>query len=340
MPWNADPGRGRRNHLWIGLAKFALVGIILWWLYQRGEVRPERLRQALEHWPMFLAASAITLFGTYIQGFRWLGLLKSRHIEIPATDAFDHFMQGKFFNLIVPGYVGADLIRGLHAIRTHPGSRSTVIASLLADRVLGVFTMLTLAASGLLLRPALLRDPRLRALSMICLGAMIAAVAGFIVLRVMQSPPAFVLNLARHLHLDVAIDVMYSEGRHYARSTPLLLRALGVTLFVQGVMIASFYLLGQSLGMGDVTVLDFVVFASCGMLATMLPVAPMGLGVGQLAFLALFQFAHSDQGGNLYSLYFLMISAISLLGGFFYMRDKSGSRAARGQTLRPLHSPY
>jgi uncharacterized membrane protein YbhN (UPF0104 family) len=75
--------------------------------------------------------------------------------------------------------------------------------------------------------------------------------------------------------------------------------------------------------MGDVTVLDFVVYASCGMLATMLPVAPMGLGVGQVAFLGLFQLAHSDQGGNLYSLYFLMLSGVSLLGGLFYMRNKS-----------------
>ena len=46
------------------------------------------------------------------------------------TNQLVYLMEGKFFNLIIPGYVGEDFMRGLYAIRTHQGSRSKVIASL------------------------------------------------------------------------------------------------------------------------------------------------------------------------------------------------------------------
>jgi glycosyltransferase 2 family protein len=303
-------------------AKFALAGFILWWLYHRGSLRPDELRRALAHWPMFLFVCLITLFAFYTQGFRWLVLLKSRGITLSLWHAFAYLMEGKFFNLIVPAYVGEDFVRGLHAIQSHNGSRTKVIGSLLVDRASGVFTMLLFGAAGILLRPSLLSDVRLRGLLSVCVAAMSATLTGIFFLRMVERPPKFVLSLAERLHLHVAIDAMYAEGRHYALNIPLLLWAVVLTLLNQATMIASFFFLGQTLGMGNVGWLDFMVYGPCGMLATMLPVAPMGLGVGQVAFLELFRLAHSEQGGNLYSLYFLMTLLMSILGGGFYLSHK------------------
>jgi uncharacterized membrane protein YbhN (UPF0104 family) len=314
---------GKGLLLWF--VKLAVAGFILWWLYRRGDIRPARMAQALEHWPMFLGALGITIFAGYVQGFRWLSLLASRDIDVPPGKAFVYLMEGKFFSLVVPGAgFGEDLTRGLYAIRMHKGSRSKVIASLLVDRITGVFTMLVFGASGLLLRPALLADPRLRALLAVCAGAIGIALTGLTFLRFVERPPGFALNLARRLHLHIAIDLMYAEAHHYATRIPLLLGALGNTLFIQALMILTFYMLGTTLGMGGVAALDFIVYAPCGMLATMLPVAPMGLGVGQVAFLSLFQLAHSDQGGNLYSIYFLMVLVMSLMGGVLYLLGNKG----------------
>jgi uncharacterized membrane protein YbhN (UPF0104 family) len=302
--------------------KFAFAAFILWWLYHRGSLQPAELKRAFEHWPMFLFVCAITLVAYYTQGIRWLALLKSRGISVPLLSAFTYLMEGKFFNLIVPAYVGEDFARGLRAIQNHHGTRTKVIGSLLVDRASGVFTMLLFGAAGLLLRPALLSDVRLRGLLLLCVTLMAATLVGIFFLRLVPRPPAFVLSLAQRLHLHVAIDAMYAEGRHYAQNIPLLLWAVVLTLFNQAFMIASFYCLGLTLGMGDVAVLDYVVYGPCGMLATMLPVAPMGLGVGQVAFLELFKMAHSDQGGNLYSMYFVMTLLMSIAGVGFYLSHK------------------
>ncbi len=165
-------------------------------------------------------------------------------------------------------------------------------------------------------------DVRIRGLFLICSGAMAATLAGIFFLRMVARPPAFVLSLAARLHLHVAIDSMYAEGRHYALNIPLLLWAVALTIFNQAFMIAGFFCLGLTLGMSNVTVLDYVVYAPCGMLSTILPVAPMGLGVGQVVFLELFKLAHSDQGGNLFSLYLLMTLLMNILGGVFYLSHK------------------
>jgi uncharacterized membrane protein YbhN (UPF0104 family) len=317
-----EPPKTSRKGLLAEVAKFGLAAFILWWLYHRGSLQPAELRRALAHWPTFLFVCVITLVAFYTQGLRWLALLKSRGISVPLWNAFTYLMEGKFFNLIVPAYVGEDFMRGLHVVQSHHGSRTKVIGSLLVDRASGVFTMLLFGATGILLRPALLSDGRLRGLLSVCVAAMAATLVGIFFLRLVERPPGFVLSLAQRLHLHVAIDAMYAEGRHYARNIPLLLWAVALTLFNQAFMIASFYLLGLTLGMGNVAVLDYVVYGPCGMLATMLPVAPMGLGVGQVAFLELFKLARSDQGGNLYSLYFLVTLLMSILGGAFYLSHK------------------
>src|SRR5436190_96265 len=78
----------------------------------------------------------------------------------------------------------------------------------------------------------------------------------------------------------------------------------------------------ESLGMGNLTAVDFVIFTPCGMLATILPVSPVGLGVGQVAFLSLFRLAGSEQGANLFSLYTLTVLVTSIFGGVFYLSNK------------------
>ena len=307
----------------IALAKFAFAGIILYYLYHKGDIQLSKVRGSLAHWPALLAVAAITLFAYYTQGFRWLALLKGRGIELSAWNAFAYLMEGKFFNLIIPGYFSEDFMRGLYAIRTHKESRSKVIGSLLVDRSAGVFTMFLFGAAGLLLRSSLLSDRRLSGLFAISLLLMAATIAGILFLRMVERPPQFLMSFAQRLHLHIAIDRMYAEGRFYAMDIPLLLVALVYTLFNQGLMIWCFYLIGSTLGMSNVSVLDFIIFAPAGMLATILPVAPAGLGVGQLAFQSLFRFAGSEQGANLYSVYLLIVLSISLFGFVFYLQTKN-----------------
>lgn len=310
----------------LGLGKFAIAGVILWWLYHKGDLKPERLAAALAHWRVCLLVFAITMLAAYTQGYRWIWLLKSRDIDMSLWNAFRYLMEGKFFNLIIPGYFSEDFLRGLYAIRTHKESRSKVIASLMVDRISGVFTMLLFGAVGLLIRPGTLEHPALRGLFFVCAGLVGVSFAGVVFLRVVTRPPEFVLSLARRLHLHVAIESMYAEGHFYAANTPLLVLTVLISLANQGSMILCYGLLGGALGMSDVTWLDYTIFVPAGTLATMLPIGPVGLGVGNVAFDALFRLAHSQGGANLFLLYTLMVVLLSLCGGGFYLSNRGNSK--------------
>src|SRR5262245_11008176 len=95
----------------VALAKFAFAGIIFYYLYHKGDIQLSKVRGSLSHWPALLAVAAITLFAYYTQGFRWLALLNGRGIELSAWNVFAYLMEGKFFNLIIPGYFSEDFMR-------------------------------------------------------------------------------------------------------------------------------------------------------------------------------------------------------------------------------------
>jgi hypothetical protein len=310
----------------IGLLKFAIAGAILYILMRRGELHWDQLGAALSRWDITLSVVVLTTASYYGQAVRWRWLLQSRDIPIHSWSAFRYLMIGKFFNLVIPGYFSEDFVRGLYVIRRGGVSRTRVIVSLLVDRVAGVFSMLILVAFGLLTRPAVLADSRLRALLVIALGGMAAAGVGWVFMRLVPEAPGFLLRLAHLLRLHVHLDKVYAEASHYAHNLKLLVGVVALTLFNQTLMLMCFWLFGQTLQM-DVSPLDYAVYVPSGLLTTMLPVAPVGLGVGQVAFLALFRLAGSDQGANLFSVYTAVVIFLNLAGGLLYLAHRDRPKA-------------
>lgn len=310
----------------IALAKFAVAAIILTILFRKGDIQWGQLGRALSRWDIALLILALTVLSYYGQAYRWVLLLRSRSIEISPWDAFRFLMIGKFFNLAVPGYFSEDFMRGLYLVQRGCKSRSLAVMSLVADRSIGILTMLLLVLGGVLLRPEMLSDARFSVPLGICLTGITGAVAGILILTWLPQPPAFVLRLASLLHLHMAVDKMYAEARHYARSLPLQAAAIGVTVINQGLMVWCFVLFGHRLGISNLTWVDYLVYVPLGMMATMLPVAPVGLGVGHVAFLTLFKLAGSKEGANLFSLYTAIVIVVSLCGGFFYLGNREKNK--------------
>lgn len=313
----AEPAKSPLKGVLIAIAKFSAAGIILYILYRRGDLHWSELGAALSRWDISASVFLLTAASYYGQAVRWRWLLAYRAIPMHSWDGFRYLMIGKFFNLVIPGYFSEDVVRGVYVVRRGV-LRRTVVVSLLVDRVAGVFALLLYGAVGLLARPAVLEDPRLRALLTITLIGLFGIITVLIFLRMIPEAPGFTLRLARILHLHGAVDKLYSEASLFARNLKLLASVVGLTLFNQSLMMVCFWLFGQTLRM-EAGWLDYFVFVPAGLLTTMLPVAPVGLGVGQVAFLALFKMAGTNQGANLFSAYTAVIIVLSLMGGVFYV---------------------
>ncbi len=322
-----EPAKSPLRGALIAIAKFSAAGIILYILYRRGDLQWRELGAALSRWEVSVSVFLLTAASYYGQAVRWRWLLAYREIPIRSWDGFRYLMMGKFFNLVIPGYFSEDVVRGVYVIRRGGISRRTIVVSLLVDRVAGVFALLLYGSVGLLARPAVLADARLRALLSIALAGLFGIALGLVFLRLVPEAPGFLLRLARILHLHGAVDKLYSEASLYARNIGLLASVVALTLFNQSLMMVCFWLFGRTLRM-EAGWLDYFVYVPAGLLTTMLPVAPVGLGVGQVAFLALFKLTGSNQGANLFSAYTAVIIVLSLMGGVFYVlsHDRNPSK--------------
>jgi uncharacterized protein (TIRG00374 family) len=112
---------------------------------------------------------------------RWRMLLAIQDIRISLWETIRLTFLGQFFNAIVPGTVGGDLVKAYY-VSKHTPRKAAVLVSIFVDRLLGLVE-LALMAAGMLLAVLLghwvedLEDLRLPA---ICVAGILAAVAGML----------------------------------------------------------------------------------------------------------------------------------------------------------------
>lgn len=118
---------------------------LLAWVLTRAD--QEQLRETLAQLSaadVALAMGAI-FFGYLIAFIRWLILLRCVAVRVPFHCLIPDFMLSAFYNHVLPSSVGGDAVRAYYL--HHKGfDLHAVVASTLMDRVLGLTTMVLLAA--------------------------------------------------------------------------------------------------------------------------------------------------------------------------------------------------
>lgn len=322
----------KRGGWLLSVAKFALAFVLIYFLLRRGDIEPMQLKAALtRYWFLSVLVMVLMALSYMGQAFRWDIILRERDIRVPYFQALRYLMIGKFFNLAVPGYFSEDIVRGLYLIRSNASPRSKVLMSLMADRLVGIMSLFLVCATGLVLRSlsSEAADARLVAVRTLSVAATLGAAGVVLMLRRFPDPPALLRALAGRLRLGQAFDSVYHEVHYYCRAGRLQAKLIGVSLVNHTLMVSSFVVFGHALGMRQVTLADYCIFVPLGVLVTMIPIAPIGLGVGHVAFLTLFKIAGSSEGANLFSLYTAVCIILSLLGGLFYLGVGKAKEAPR-----------
>ena len=101
----------------------------------------------------------------------------------------------------------------------------------------------------------------------------------------------------------------------------LIANIVGISFLTQGAGIASFVLFGMALKV-RLPLAAYLTLVPLGLMVTAIPIAPAGLGVGQVAFLSLFRMLGVYQGANLFTLYMASYVMINLSGAFLYVSSR------------------
>jgi uncharacterized membrane protein YbhN (UPF0104 family) len=120
---------------------------------------------------------------------RWRLFLKQQQVEVRFSTIFGLAWAGQFFNSILPGSTGGDVVKIYQLCRLVPDRKAAAAASILADRLTALIVLVGFAATSFLLEPVPLQSVlrnRLGMQSILLLGAgfmAAAAVTGYLLWR-------------------------------------------------------------------------------------------------------------------------------------------------------------
>lgn len=262
------------------------------------------------------AAFALYNIGQIASALRWRALARAIGFRTGALRAVRLYFIGMFFGIAIPSTLGNDGIRALHLGREAPG-RARALSSVVGDRILGLVTLMGIAAAALALGPRGELPPWL-AFGLALLSS--ATLLGWVL-----SP-----TLAGHLPAGNRLRTLV-EGdlTPLFRHRGVLLRAVGASLIVHSLHILAQKMLTVALGL-DVG-LDFIaIYHPLVVLATAIPITIGGFGLREATYALLLPYAGvaADDAVALSLLWWAIGATGGLLGGLFYLGESSPSEAS------------
>ena len=236
--------------------------------------------------PWRVALMLVALLGLILlTAWRWQGLVRALGLSLRLPAAMALTLIGGFFNLVVPGSTGGDVVKAWAAVRA-TGAGTRAVLSVFVDRIVGLFGLIVLAAGVLFWQR---HQPGYAAARWLVCFAGLGAIALFIVLGSTRIRRALRLGaLLRRLPGQRLLGELGAGISLYAGQPRALLGALLLSLINHAG--AAFAVAGfaHAMGIEGATPLACLAVVPVANLVSAVPLAPGGWGVGEWAFATFF----------------------------------------------------
>jgi len=259
----------------------------------------------------FLSAIFLYLSAQFISTVRWKLLLPG---EFRIRKLFSLYMIGSFFNTVLPGIIGGDVVKAYYLTKliTHHSSPVIALASIFMDRYLGFVMLLAICTVAFPFGYSSLQ------------GSQVVWLLPLIVISFIVAS-FFVFHLGKRIKM---LSEFYDYFHIYRNEKGIIGEALLLSLFVQLFGIIAVYIL--AIGMGEpLAFLACLIFLPLIIVFTMLPISISGIGIREGAFVILFGFTgiRPEVATAISLAWFFSVTAGSLLGLAEYIRfRKEGTR--------------
>lgn len=291
------------------------------------------------HAGWFILGALCYILSVTFASTRWWWLLSVNALPISWWAALRFSWIGIFFNNVVPGQTGGDLVKAIYVMKRSHGARVPAMMSVVVDRIMGLASLALLAAIAVLFY---LDRPGFGTLA----AALWAILGGVVLMGVV----AFSRRIRSFIRLTAILERLPEKISHllkridhavfFYRQHKLGMAAwLFAGIFNHVSSVCSYALVGTALGVG-IPAIDYFVLIPIIVIVSAIPIAPNGWGVGEFMFKKLFgEFGAplltsvpADQAAQIMGtrgvalsvLYRIMLTAMSAIGGllFFFDKDK------------------
>lgn len=232
--------------------------------------------------PWVCLGSAGTLLLIIGLAVRWRVFLRIQRFNLSFPTILSVTWAGQFFNAILPGSTGGDIVKIYQVCRLNPEQKASAAATVIIDRLTGLFALACLAAVGIWLNPLplrLLSGQRLFSIQTIWL--LLAGSAFLIILAWLLVRRARAATWSGRVlrTLAAARTSLVFDDRWFV--------AFSVSLAMHLLTILTAYLFSRALGL-SITYLQMLEMIPVISIFIMLPITINGHGLRELLLIAYF----------------------------------------------------
>lgn len=326
--WPKRKRFGLKKYL-ITAAKFAISLAILGYLFHQTRKDPAAFQEFWKepkNWKLLVFAFLIMLTCHVASFLRWRLLVRALHIPFSVRDALRLGFLGCLFNSLSLGPAGGDLVKAIYVAQEQKGRRTEAIATIVIDRLVGLYAMFLLATiSTLNLDWGGLKvsDPAdLGEFQYFCHITVGVTVAGTVIMMILLLPGLMTASWWDHIFrwpiIGSTIERILNALRTFRSKLDVLAAALLISLGLHSMVSTAIYLVARGMPGETPTLATFFVMVPIVNAANAIPV-PGGLGAFELfmdlAYRCVAPPGIPAQQGLLVALgYRLIITLIALIG--------------------------
>ncbi|WP_197443265.1 lysylphosphatidylglycerol synthase transmembrane domain-containing protein [Lignipirellula cremea] len=252
------------------------------------------LRDEEKNWPLLAAAYFIALGGLSLTFIRWCYLVRALDIPFRMSDAFRLGFLGYLLTFFTLGVVGGDTLKAVFLARERPLKRTEAVASVVLDRMIGLYALVLTAAIGLLFLDPLTavgltaeQQQTIRIMTTtVWAVALAGALSGLLLLPGVLSSH-FWKPVTSIPKVGAVVDRILGALESYRQQKAVLLLALVMSCGTHLLFALAVYCTSLSLGGESASLLGHLAIVPICMLANALPL-PGGLGAFEYALTFLY----------------------------------------------------
>ena len=275
-----------------------------------------------------LGAFVLCAVSLMLMFVRWHILMRAQDLPVAWPTTLRISLLGYFFNTFLPGSVGGDLVKAAAVARTQQ-RRAVAVATVLMDRVLGLWSLISFAAvvgwgciaAGMLDGPT---DGPARALVLTATAVSVASVIGWILLGPVLhwGRERVAGRLERIPKVGGTLTELWNVAAMYRRRQRSMLLAIGLSWIADLTHALFFFLCALTLWYGSVagplpTLVDHFLLVPIGSIIAAIPLFPGGAGISEAGYGGLYTlFGAAASSGVLATLVSRFVTWIMGLVGY------------------------
>lgn len=293
------------------------LALITWILCKVDRRQLYETIRSIDPWLALLAVLAYFIVNV-LCAWRWQILLSARNVKAGFGRLFRYYLNGLFFSNFLPTTIGGDLARA-YLVADDCNKRSEALASVLVDRVIGLFGVILTGLIGLILVARTGQEIVLLKAMAVVIASTLLLVTLFLNKRLVRKF-RWVLRIPLMERIEQHLIDFYHSIYAYRTHPMTVVWAFLISLLIQVMVVTTAYLVALSMHL-VIPIRPFFLYMPVIGAVSMVPVSINGWGLQEGAFIVFFGRAGlvRAEALSLGFLFHLVAVLVSLAGGVLWL---------------------